>query len=535
VSDGPPTERLGAPGDTCRRCSAPLAVDQRYCLECGARRAAPRLDFLSLLERRRAALAPPEPEPAADEVFDDGEEYAAEPFPLPAPRSLALAGMAVLMAGVVIGAGLGPPAADTLASAARQVIVVTGSPAGPTAGSTLAQAEDSSAAGDVGGGAESAPQTGGGSGDVGAVGAASAEQGALPLEDAAPLSDTPPDDTGIGGGGGGGSGDGTGNDTKPSVGHVFALVLAGRGVDATFGAAAPAGYLRDELPRRGQVLLSYRTVAKGSLANGVALVSGQGPNPQTEADCPAYSEFVTAGEAPDGQFRGQGCVYGAEVKTIADQLSSLGLTWRSYAEGMDTACRRPAPNAPTESGPYTTVHDPFVFFHSIVDTPDCAASVLPYDRLAEDLRKEMTTPTLSWIVPDRCHGGYDGACDGATGAPAATDAFLRRAIPPILRSPAFKHDGLLVVTFDAAPAGTPVDAPVGAVVVSPFVKPGSRNRRVYDHYGLLRSLEERLGLDPLGLAGKRGTRAFGRDVFTRSLAPLAPPEALAATAKEVRP
>jgi phosphatidylinositol-3-phosphatase len=535
VSEDPPQVRLGPPGDTCRRCASPLAVDQRYCLECGARRAAPRLDFLSLLERRRAALAPSEPEPApvAEEALADGEEYAADPFPLPAPRSLALAGMAVLMAGVVIGAGLGPPAADTLAAAARQVIVVTGSPAGPPAGNTLAQAEDSGVGSDVAGDVVSAPEPSGGSEDVGAVGAASAEQGAIPLEDAEPLSDLPPVDAGTGDGTG--DGGGGGGDTKPSIGHVFALVLAGRGVDATFASAAPAGYLRDELPRRGQVLLTYRAVARGTLANGVALVSGQGPNPQTEADCPTYSDFVPAGEAPDGQLRGEGCVYGAEVKTIADQLSSLGLRWRTYAEGMKTPCRRPAPGAPAETGPYTTAHDPFVFFHSIVDTPDCASSVLPYDRLARDLRQEKTTPTLSWIVPDRCHAGYDGACDGATGAPQATDAFLRRAIPPILRSPAFKHDGLLVVTFDAAPAGAPVDAPVGAVVVSPFVKPGSRNRRPYDHYGLLRTLEERLGLDPLGLAGRRGMRAFGRDVFTRSLAPLAPPEALAATAKEARP
>jgi hypothetical protein len=442
------------------------------------------------------------------------------------------AGMAVILAGVVIGAALGPPTTDTLAAAARQVVVVAGAPAGQGVGATMADAGDAGSAPDAAGGVVDAPALGGASEDESTASAAISDEGSFPplsdvptAEDSAPLDEPAAD----------GGGDGAGGETKPSVGHVFALVLAGRGAEATFGASAPAGYLRDELPRRGQVLLSYRAVAKGSLANRVALVSGQGPNPQTESDCPTYSDFVTAGEAPHGQFRGEGCLYGAEVKTIADQLSSLGLTWRAYAEGMDTACRRPALNAPTESGPYTTAHDPFVFFRSIVDTPDCAGSVLPYDRLAGDLRKQKTTPNLTWIVPDRCHGGYDGACDGATGAPQATDAFLRRAIPPILASAAFKHDGLLVVTFDAAPAGGPVDAPVGAVVVSPFVKAGSRNRRRYDHYGLLRSLEERLGLEPLGLAGRRGTRGFGRDVFTRSLAPLPPPEALASTAKEPRP
>jgi hypothetical protein len=445
-----------------------------------------------------------------------------------------LAGMATIMAGVVIGAGLGPPTSDTLAAAARQVVVVAGAGGGQGEGLTTSDAGVGAASPDAAGDLVDAPELGGGSEDAATAGAAVADEGEFPPlsdtpppEDSAPLDEAPAAD---------GDGDaGTGAEEKPSVGHVFAVVLAGRGAEATFGAAAPAGYLRDELPRRGQVLLSYRAVARGQPANGVALLSGQGPNPQTEAGCPTYTEFVAAGEAPDGQFRGEGCVYGPEVKTIADQLSSVGLTWRAYAEGMDGPCRRPAVGAPTETGPYTTAHDPFVFFHSIVDTPDCAHSVLPYDRLARDLRSEKTTPNLSWIVPDRCHAGHDGPCDGAAGAPEATDAFLRKAVPPILRSPAFKHDGLLVVTFDAPPDGLSPDTPVGAVVVSPFVKAGSTNRRPYDHYGLLRSLEQRLGLAPLGLAGKRGTRAFGRDVFTRALAPLAPPEALAATAKEARP
>jgi hypothetical protein len=32
---------LGEHGEPCRECGVPLAADQRYCLNCGARRAAP--------------------------------------------------------------------------------------------------------------------------------------------------------------------------------------------------------------------------------------------------------------------------------------------------------------------------------------------------------------------------------------------------------------------------------------------------------------------------------------------------------------
>jgi hypothetical protein len=36
---------LGEHGEPCNECGAPLAADQRYCLNCGARRAEPRVDF----------------------------------------------------------------------------------------------------------------------------------------------------------------------------------------------------------------------------------------------------------------------------------------------------------------------------------------------------------------------------------------------------------------------------------------------------------------------------------------------------------
>ena len=68
------TQVLGEAGETCRECGAPLAADQRYCLNCGRRRGEPRVDFQHLSrcgrgERQRqrpagpsgAEAAPPEP------------------------------------------------------------------------------------------------------------------------------------------------------------------------------------------------------------------------------------------------------------------------------------------------------------------------------------------------------------------------------------------------------------------------------------------------------------------------------------------
>jgi hypothetical protein len=54
---------------------------------------------------------------------------------------------------------------------------------------------------------------------------------------------------------------------------------------------------------------------------------------------------------------------------------------------------------------------------------------------------------------------------------------------------------------------------VGAVILSRYVKPGSTNDTPYNHYSLLRSLEDLFGLDHLGYAGQSGLKAFGDDVY----------------------
>jgi hypothetical protein len=54
---------------------------------------------------------------------------------------------------------------------------------------------------------------------------------------------------------------------------------------------------------------------------------------------------------------------------------------------------------------------------------------------------------------------------------------------------------------------------VGAVLLSPFIKPGTVSNVGYNHYSLLRSIEDIFSLDHLGYAGRKGVTAFGRDVF----------------------
>jgi hypothetical protein len=119
---------LGEPNAPCRTCGSPLAADQRYCLQCGARRADARLPFLDILARQ----------------VPQGADSTAATGPAPSPpgswlgrmstNAAAVAGVACLLlalgVGVLIG-GLGQD--DSAASGTPQVISVGGAAPAPVA------------------------------------------------------------------------------------------------------------------------------------------------------------------------------------------------------------------------------------------------------------------------------------------------------------------------------------------------------------------------------------------------------------------
>jgi hypothetical protein len=56
---------------------------------------------------------------------------------------------------------------------------------------------------------------------------------------------------------------------------------------------------------------------------------------------------------------------------------------------------------------------------------------------------------------------------------------------------------------------------VGAVLLSRFIKPGTVSEVAYNHYSMLRYVEDQFGLEHLGHAGQSGLQPFGSDVFTQ--------------------
>jgi hypothetical protein len=341
----------------------------------------------------------------------------------------------------------------------------------------------------------------------------------------------------------------------PAIDHVFVIMLSDQSYAAVFGPESAAPYLAQTLEKRGELLARFYGVAHQQLANEIALLSGQGPTPATAANCPTYEDVAPASSGAEEQVLGDGCVYPATTPTLPGQLEVKHHSWRAYLQGIDEpgsaapACAHPAlgqpdPTAATPAmGPYATFRNPFVYFHSLTDGPGCAQSDVGLSALSADLASAKRTPSLSYIVPDRCHDASPGPCPGGgAGGPAAADELLKQIVPKILVSPAYKQGGLLAITTDQAPtsgefadsssccgqprfpnvaasagaAATPTPeggGQVGALLLSPFVKGGVITQAEYNEFSLLRTIEDLFSLKHLGYAGSTKVKSLEPSLF----------------------
>lgn len=317
-------------------------------------------------------------------------------------------------------------------------------------------------------------------------------------------------------------------------GHVFVINLENKDYDSVWGNGSAAPYLSQTLRNQGVLLNNYYGIGHNSLPNYVAQISGQPPNSSTMQDCGTFTEFTATGTGPEGTLQGNGCVYPQDTQTVAGQLTARGKTWKGYMEDMQQPCEHPGVGEAdnhiraTRDGMYSTHHNPFVYFRSIISSPDCARNVVNYSALADDLKSVGTTPNLAYITPNLCHDGHDASCaDGTRGGLGTVDQWLKDQVPTILSSPAYKQDGMLVITFDEAedkaggpsqgepgsPSGGAAGGRVGALVLSPFSAAGTSSDQAYNHYSLLATLEDLFHLPRLGLAADPGVKAFGDDVL----------------------
>jgi phosphatidylinositol-3-phosphatase len=318
--------------------------------------------------------------------------------------------------------------------------------------------------------------------------------------------------------------------------HVFLVSVVSSGYDTAFGTASTMPYLNGTLRPKGRLLANYSVLSEPITPNGIATISGQPPNKATEEECPTYSSFPsTSKSSPIGVVSGEGCVYGTETNTLGGQLEVGGFTWKGYFEGMKSPttgepenCVYPGAEEEEviEPGGYAAKLNPFTKFHSLLDVGQCAAADVPITELKKDLKSEAKTPNFSYISPDLCSAGVSGQCaEGAPEGAAAADEWLAEVVPEILGSPAYKKDGLLIVTFggvnppapvaegETAPPAPAKPLKTGALLVSKFATKDSTGNAPYNPFSFLRSTEELFGLKYLAEASEPTVKTFAPELL----------------------
>jgi phosphatidylinositol-3-phosphatase len=292
--------------------------------------------------------------------------------------------------------------------------------------------------------------------------------------------------TGGGGGGGGSGGGGSGGGVslgKPCgtvsappvrIDHVIWIWMENKPYNAIIG--SPSAPFENELAGACGLATNYQAITHPSLPNYIAATSG-GTQGVVDNDPPASHPL--------------------DVPSIFSQVEAQGKTWRSYQENAPSNC------ALVSSGLYAVKHDPAAYYTGI--RGDCASWDVPMGTTAGgNFLSELTNGTLpafSFVTPDLCNGTHD--CPVQTG-----DAWLAAWIAKIVASPTYLAGRTVVFLTWDEDDGTAADH-IPMIVVNPSTPAGTRSSASFNHYSLLKTTEQLLGVTTfLGHAGDAGTSSM---------------------------
>ena len=171
---------------------------------------------------------------------------------------------------------------------------------------------------------------------------------------------------------------------------------------------------------------------------------------------------------------------------VVRELVGAGKTWKSYAEDLPSIGYTGG-----DSGKYAVRHNPLAYMTDVQNNSAQSQNLVPYSQFAVDL-PTANLPDYSFIVPNLCDDAHD--CPLST-----ADTWLKNNIDPLIKSPQFQKDGLLIIVFDEANNLdlTSGGGHVAAVIVSPFSKSGYKSIAFYQHQSALRLMLEGLGVKKL--------------------------------------
>lgn len=265
--------------------------------------------------------------------------------------------------------------------------------------------------------------------------------------------------------------------TAPTYEHVIWIWMENHSYDDIIG-SSQAPYINSLASRCG-LATNYHNVTHPSLPNYVAATSGLAPSslPAFESDCGPSKKCSTSAASIFGQ----------------------GESWRAYEESMPSNCDK------SNAGNYAVRHNPPPYFTALAG---CSSSDVPYTQLATDL-SAGTLPAFSFITPNVLDDMHNGTV-------AQGDTWLADNLPAILNSAEYRSGTTVVfLTWDEGSGGSTGEScaantgdqscHVATLVISPSTPAGSTSATLFDHYSLLGTAEQLLGLPPLGQAASYPT------------------------------
>jgi acid phosphatase len=238
-----------------------------------------------------------------------------------------------------------------------------------------------------------------------------------------------------------------------------------------------------ELAGSGAFLAQSRAVARPSQPNYIALTSGG----------------IWGVDSNDAHT--------LDVRHLGDLLEESGKDWRVYAEDYPGGCFLEDAN-----GHYRRKHVPFLSYRSVQQDVSRCAKIVPAGQFRQDLASS-SLPEFSLYVPNNRHNGHDTDV-------AAADRWLRDTFGELIKDSVFMSQTLLIVTYDEP--GKDGTQPIYTALVGAGIRPGARSGTCYDHYNMLRTIEEVLGLGTLGAGDQRVSpigEIWSTPAATSSLAP----------------
>ncbi len=244
--------------------------------------------------------------------------------------------------------------------------------------------------------------------------------------------------------------------------HVAVIVMENEEYGDILGSSS-APFI-NSLARRYAVATGMYAITHPSLPNYLALTGGSTFG--IDSDC-------------------TGCSVSAS--SLVDQLEAAHLSWRAYMEDLPRPCFTGA-----SAGEYAKKHDPFAYYTRVTRSPARCANIVPLSRLAADERGG-TLPRFLWISPNLCHDMHD--CSVSTG-----DRFLAGLVPRLLG--ALGRRGLLFLTWDEGSSDDGCcrlarGGHIVTIVAGDGARPHARLTKPTDHYSVLQTIEDLLGLERL--------------------------------------